>query len=153
MNLMTADPNWRPDVMLLNAGIHDLTTMDPVTKVKQVPLEQYIQNLTTVLDAMARRKVQVFWVTTTPVNEAYCRDQNVEVKHYSADVVAYNAAAAELMAKKGVPVIDLNAFTSSLGGPEIFTDMCHFTEPVARLQAAYIAGRLAAWREANGGRQ
>jgi hypothetical protein len=151
MNLMTADPNWRPDVMLLNAGIHDLTTMDPVTKVKQVPLNLYIQNLTTVLDAMDRRKVQVIWVNTTPVNENYYREHNMDMKHYSADVEAYNAAAAELMAKKVVPVIDLHAFTSSLGGTEIFTDMCHFTEPVARLQAVYIAGYLAAWRESKAG--
>jgi lysophospholipase L1-like esterase len=152
INLMTADPNWRPDVMLLNAGIHDLTTMDPVTKVKQVPLDVYIQNLTAVLDAMARRKVHVFWVNTTPVNEAYCHEQKIEVKHYNADVEAYNAAAAELMARKDVPVIDLHSFTSSLGGPEVFTDMCHFTEPVARLQAAHIAGRLAAWRASRAGR-
>jgi lysophospholipase L1-like esterase len=145
---MLKDPNWRPDVMLLNAGIHDLTTMDPVTKVKQVPLDVYIQNLTIMLDALAKRKIQVIWVNTTPVNEAYCREQNIEVKHYSADVEAYNAAAAELMAKKGVPVLDLCSFTSSLGGKEIFYDMCHFTGPVARLQAAHIAGYLAAWREA-----
>ena len=141
---MLKDPNWRPDVMLLNAGIHDLTTMDPVTKVKQVPLDLYIRNLTTVLDAMARRKVQVVWVNTTPVNENYCRERNMEVKHYSADVEEFNAAAAELMAKKGVPVIDLHSFTSSMGGTEIFTDMCHFTESAQRLQAAYIAGYLAA---------
>lgn len=152
ITLMTADSNWRPDVMLLNAGIHDLTTMDPVTQVKQIPLDLYIENLTAVLDTMARRKVQVFWVNTTPVNEAYCREQNIEVKHSSADVAAYNAAAAALMATKGVPVINLHSFTSSLGGTEVFTDMCHFTEPVQRLQAAYLAGYLAAWRESKAGR-
>ena len=152
IDLMTADPNWRPDVMLLNAGIHDLTTMNPVTKVKQVPLDVYIRNLAAVLDAMARRKVQVVWVNTTPVNENYCREQNMEVKHYSSDVEEFNAAAAKLMAKKGVPVIGLHSFTSSLGGTEIFTDMCHFTEPTQRLQAAYIAGYLAAWRESKAGR-
>ena len=144
---MLKDSNWRPDVMLLNAGIHDLTTMDQVTKVKQIPLDLYIKNLTTVLDAMAQRKVPVIWVNTTPVDEIWCQEQKVEVRHYATDVKAFNDAAAKLMAEKGVPVIDLYSFTSNLGGREVFTDMCHFTESTARLQAAYIAGYLSAWRE------
>lgn len=146
---MLKDPNWRPDVMLLNAGIHDLTTMDQVTKVKQVPVDVYIKNLTTVLDAMAERKVPVIWVHTTPVDEVWCQEQKVEVKHYTADVKEFNEAAAKLMAEKGVPVIDLYTFTTNLGGREVFTDMCHFTESTARLQAAYIAGYLSAWRKAH----
>ena len=146
IELMTTDPKWRPDVMILNAGIHDLTTMDPVTQVKQIPLNLYIQNLSAVLDIMARRKVQVIWVNTTAVNEDYYREHKMDVKHYNADVDEFNAAAAKLMAQRGVPVIDLHAFTQSLGGKEVFADMCHFTETTERLQAAYIAGYLAAWR-------
>jgi lysophospholipase L1-like esterase len=149
---MLKDPNWRPDVMLLNAGIHDLTTMDQVTKVKQVPVDEYIKNLTTVLDAMAERKVPVIWVSTTPVDEVWCQEQKVEVKHYNADVKEFNEAAAKLMAEKGVPVIDLCTFTTNLGGREIFTDMCHFSEATARLQAAHIAGYLSAWRAAHLGK-
>ena len=63
-------------------------------------------------------------------------------RRYGEDVLLYNGIAEKAMAESGVPAIDLFAFTSKLGGREIYEDHVHFTQPVRQLQAAFIAGWL-----------
>lgn len=55
-------------------------------------------------------------------------------------------AICRQMADAGVPTVDLHTFTADLG-PDLFCDHVHFTEPVRRLQAAFIAGWLVSGRD------
>lgn len=131
------------DRILLNCGLHDIKT-GPKTGKKQVPLAEYRRNLKKVFRLLKSSGVKIVWVRTTPVEDrihkAHCKSFN----RYNRDVEAYNKAADRLAKAAGIPFIDLNGFTKALGG-KLYADHVHFTRPVSRLQAAYIAGKLNNW--------
>jgi lysophospholipase L1-like esterase len=134
------------DLLLLNCGLHDIKT-DPATGRKQVPLADYERNLRAILELRPRLVPAMAWIRTTPADErVHNARPNMTFHRFAADVDAYNAAADAAMAAAGVPVIDLFTLTRNLG-PDLFCDHVHFTEPVRRLQAAFLAGWLARWAE------
>jgi lysophospholipase L1-like esterase len=134
------------DILLLNCGLHDIKT-DPATGRKQVPLADYERNLRAILELRPRLVPAMAWIRTTPADErVHNARPNMTFHRFAADVDAYNAAADAVMAAAGVPVIDLFSFTRNLG-PDLFCDHVHFTEPVRRLQATFLAGWLACWAE------
>lgn len=136
------------DVLLLNCGLHDIKS-DPLNPTrKQVPIDAYRANLHGLIDAAQTRGTQVVWVRTTPAHEPTHNLPGMTFWRFNADVDAYNAAADEVMRERGVPTIDLHGFTTSLGPLEsLLHDGRHYHEPIQRLQAAYIAGWLDAWRQ------
>jgi lysophospholipase L1-like esterase len=137
---MAADATWRPNFVLLNCGLHDLKT-EPATGAKTVSLEEYSRNLRAILEALRTVGCRVIWVRTTPVDDALHHERNQVFDRFERDVTAYNAAADEIMTTAGVPMIDLHEFTLRLEC-ELYIDHVHFTEPVSRLQAAFIAGSV-----------
>jgi len=60
---------------------------------------------------------------------------------FDRDVVRYNETADRVLGAAGIPLVDLYAFSSNLGG-DVFCDHVHFVEGVRELQAAFIAGHL-----------
>ena len=140
------EPAIKADTLLVNCGLHDIKT-DPATGRRQVSLEAYRDNLEVIVmlatGALARRMV---WIRTTPCDERIHNARCAEFHRFAADCDAYNRAADAVMAAHGVPMIDLHTFTQSLG-QDLFCDHVHFTEPVRRLQAAYIAGWLQCFRD------
>jgi len=140
---MAADEAWRPGLLLLNCGLHD-TRGDPKTGAKQVPLERYCQNLRMIVRIVGQIRVPMIWIRITPVHEQRHKSLAKEFLRFPADVEAYNAAADEIMTEAEAPILDLHGFTAALEG-EIFCDHVHFTEPVRRLQAAFIAGCVQAF--------
>jgi hypothetical protein len=121
---------------------------DPHSGAKQVPLAQYRENLTSIVSLVATMGTRLIWVRTTPVDDEQHNSRSKEFYRYALDVTAYNAVADEIMAAAGVPMIDLFAFTRSLGDG-VFCDHVHYIEPVRKLQAAFIAGQLyalSAWQ-------
>lgn len=135
-----ADP-IRADYLLVNAGLHDIKRVPPEHPY-QVPIEQYRQNLLGIVDAVQQTGARMIWIRTTPVDDHQHNTRSAQFHRFSADVDAYNAAADAIMGDAGVPVIDLNGFTRSLG-PDLYCDHVHFHDPIRKLQAAYIAGWLA----------
>ncbi|MCL5271325.1 MAG: SGNH/GDSL hydrolase family protein [bacterium] len=136
------------DVLLLNCGLHDIKT-DPATGAKQVPLEQYEDNLRRVVELVGAMRTRLIWVRTTPAVETAHNKPEMTFHRYAADVRAYNAAADRIMTEAGVPEIDLYRFTVSQG-PDIYCDHVHFKEEIRARQAAYIAGWLEAWLKGPG---
>lgn len=137
------------DVLLLNCGLHDIKhDITQPDGVLQQPLSAYRENLTAVLDWADARKIPVFWSTTTPVDESVHNVKGMVFHRFAKDLEAYNAAALDVMRARGVPVIDLCGFTRGLGGREIFADHVHYTDPIRRLQAAFVAGQIRAFDEA-----
>jgi len=141
----TADGSFRPDVLLLNCGLHDIKT-DPKTQARQVPLDNYRANLREIVALIRATGARLVWARTTPVVDRIHNAKQKGFSRYATDVAAYNAAADEVMAQAGAISADLHAFTESLGGEEVFCDHVHFTEPVRQLQAAFLAGVLEALR-------
>jgi lysophospholipase L1-like esterase len=128
------------DILLLNCGLHDLRT-DPQTQGKQVPAEEYRQNLQSLLRLAKEMCVSTVWVRTTPVDDERHNSRDVGFNRYDRDVVHYNEVADAVMKENQVPVIDLYSFTRNLGN-DVYCDHVHFKEEVTALQAAFVAGHL-----------
>lgn len=128
------------DVLLLNCGLHDIKH-NPGVDGTQVALADYPGNLRAMLALAGQHKVRVVWVRTTPVADEIHNSRSASFKRYNADVLAFNAAADQVMAEAGVAVIDLYTFTANLG-PDLYIDHVHFNDAVRMQQAAFIGGRL-----------
>lgn len=128
------------DLLLLNCGLHDIKT-DPATGAKQVPLPLYEDNLRAILQTVAGMRPRLIWVRTTPCDEAVHNNKGMGFHRFSADCIAYNAAADKIMKDAGIPSIDLYTFTLNLG-PDLYCDHVHFRDHVREKQAAFIAGWL-----------
>ncbi|NNF43086.1 MAG: hypothetical protein HKN62_08555 [Phycisphaerales bacterium] len=106
-----------PDVVHYNAGLHDLSR-HPRTDVLPPwhhPVDRYQDNLRFVIGRMREHGVRtIVWASSTPVHDGW-HDVDVRtgrprgVRRKNADVIRYNAAAAEVMAAEGVPINDLYA--------------------------------------------
>jgi lysophospholipase L1-like esterase len=130
------------DILLINCGLHDIKT-DPASAEKQVPLEAYRSNLEAIADISMQMSNQLVWVRTTDALEHIHNSKSRSFHRFHEDVAAYNRTADELMAKRGIPSIDLYSFSQKFG-EEAFCDHVHYSEDVRKLQAAYIAGYLQA---------
>lgn len=136
------DPLWKPDYLLINCGLHDIKTA-PATGQTQVDIDAYRQHLMSICRLCRDAKLRMLWVTTTPVDDAQHNERSGASFHrYARDLQRYNNVADEVMQHFEVRVLDLHQFTLRLGGTEVFCDHVHYTEPVRRLQAAWISGFL-----------
>ncbi|MBM3499813.1 MAG: SGNH/GDSL hydrolase family protein [Armatimonadetes bacterium] len=125
-----ADGPW--DVIHFNFGLHDLKR--EADGRQQVPLEQYEANLKTLVGKLQATGAKLIWASTTPVPEGPVAPVRVP-----ADVIAYNAVAAGIMAESGILVDDLYAFAlprlSELQTPV----NVHFTPAGSRALAQQVA--------------
>ncbi|MCZ7648529.1 MAG: GDSL-type esterase/lipase family protein [Planctomycetota bacterium] len=100
------------DAIHFNAGLHDLKLprgADPSDfGTRQVPLAEYAANLEQVAARLKRTGAKVVWASITPV--LFERHRTVkDFDRRPEDVAAYNAEAAKVMARHGIPVNDLHA--------------------------------------------
>lgn len=128
------------DVLLINCGAHDIRVERKSKKI-QVPLKEYMDNLTKIIEIAKTISNEVVWVSSCPIVDKIHNARKVGFLRYEEDNFIYNKAAKEIMAKQGVKVIDLYGFTKILG-QDIYLDHIHFKEGTRKLQAAFIAGYL-----------
>ena len=131
----------RWDLIHFNWGIHDLTHLTPARKAApppegtpQVPLEEYEQNVRTLVARLKRTGARLIWASTTPIG------QRAEAKGYrrDRDVAAYNAAAGRVMGSEGVATNDLYAAVKPRA-EELLKDGVHFSPEGAQLLARAVA--------------
>jgi lysophospholipase L1-like esterase len=128
------------DYLLINCGLHDIRT-DPASGVRQIDEDSYRSNLEQIVVA-ARDLCDTFcWIRTTPCDEAVHNTRGMGMHRFAADGRAYNAIADSVMRRRGVPAVDLYAFTRALG-PDLYADHVHFHPHIQARQAAFIAGWL-----------
>ena len=129
------DGKW--DVIHFNWGLHDLK-QDAAGK-RQVPLEDYDQNLRQLVSRLKKTGAKLIWASTTPVPEGKLSPARLD-----SDVVAYNAAAQKIMAANGVAINDLYAFCrpqlSELQRPA----NVHFTDAGSQALARQVAQSILA---------
>jgi lysophospholipase L1-like esterase len=85
------DGRW--DLIHFNFGIHDRGT----------PVKDYAARLETIAERLQRTGAKVLWASTTPIPDDPAQKQT------AASIVERNVVAAELMARRGIPVDDLFA--------------------------------------------
>ncbi len=110
------DRPW--DVIHFNFGLHDLKYVvgDTAQLVaigtkdshRQVPVEEYRQNLERIVEVLKKTDAKLVWCNTTPVPKG-------AKGRIPGDVDIYNAVAQEVMKAAGVDTNDLNAHAT----PEI----------------------------------
>lgn len=136
-------PGWlrecgRPDLIHWNNGIWDAFRVTPEMGLF-TPLAEYVATLKRVLAELRKTDAVILWASTTPTKPgcASCHDE---------DVVAYNAAAARLMASEGIPINDLHALLAPEAERFVGEDKFHLSaagvEACAEAVAQAIRTRL-----------
>lgn len=147
LQLCFNDPEFRPNLLLINCGLHDIK-IAPGAEDRQVPLDRYRENLSSIIALAREKKTLLGWVRTTHSVDEVHNTELTGFLRYAEDCDAYDRAAVEMMESAGVPVADLRTFTQTLGAPrEIFFDHVHFTPAVREKQGAFLAGWLNAIRD------
>ncbi len=100
------DSSW--DVIHFNWGLHDIAMVDTQGKrssqgVRQVPVDQYTQNLNALVDRLQQTGASLIWCTTTPVPEGAGGRRK-------GDDILYNAAAGNIMRARNIPINDLYTY-------------------------------------------
>lgn len=134
------DAAFRPDLLLINAGLHDIKT-DPVSGLRQVPVDHYRQNLEAIVALAAVNGWRLAWIRTTPVDDVTHNSRQQHFQRHSADVETWNKVADSVMTAAGIPIADLYGVTSCLGDPvTLFRDHVHFHPTVSQVQGTWLAG-------------
>lgn len=144
-----AQGRFAPDVLLLNAGLHDIKC-DPYSGALQVSLDAYAQHLRAICALQAAQSWAMIWLRTTHVHdEQHNARPGIRFHRHQRHVEAYNACADAIMQEAGVPVWDLNVVTQGMG-VERFRDHVHFIPAVAQAQGAWLAQQLRNYSTAEG---
>ncbi len=134
----------KPDILMLNCGLHDIKT-DPKTGKKQVSPKEYRQNLEEIFSEAQQVSEDTVWIRSTPCFEEIHNPRQKEFFRYHEDLKEYNTIADSICRSRRIETIDLYSFTLNLmpSRENLFTDHVHFTPEVQKIQAAFIAGWLA----------
>ena len=131
----------KPDVVHLNAGLHDLKLKD---KAYQVPLADYERNLKAILEGIQKRtKAKVIFATSTPILDNLHAQRKVGFDRSEADVQKYNAAAMAIMKQAGVPINDLHKVVEDGGKEKLISgDGTHYTQAGYEILAAAVTDSI-----------
>ena len=144
-NVLANIASWlakaRPDLVCLNCGLHDVKR-EKETLHYQIPLDEYRENVTAILDKIRAADCHLVWVTTTPVIDE--RHQAAkEFDRYNVDVVEYNAMARAIVDDAEIAVIDLHQAALDLGlETALGDDGVHFTDAAYKALGKVVAEGL-----------
>lgn len=134
------------DVIHFNWGIHDMTHLNdagkvapPPAGVPQVELDEYQENLETLLDRLQETGAELVWAATTPIGK------KTEAKGYrrDRDVARYNAAVATLMKAEGISINDLYGVAKPRA-EDLLSDGVHFNPSGRKVLAEAVADAIRA---------
>jgi lysophospholipase L1-like esterase len=133
--------NEKPDVVHINAGLHDLKLKD---KSYQVPVAEYEKNLKAILERIQKgTKAKIIFATSTPILDTLHAQRKAGFDRFEADVQKYNIAAMKVMTRAGVPIDDLHKLVED-GGKEtlIGEDGTHYTPAGYEMLAAAVTDSI-----------
>jgi len=119
------DGKW--DLIHFNFGIHDGRSQP----------EDYAKRLEQVVVKLEATGAKLLWASTTPLAGKRVADTGVD------PMVAFNAAAAQVMAKHGIPTDDLHAVATPLVPTMQGADGCHFKGQGYDVIGKAVAKRIA----------
>ena len=131
----------KPDVVHINAGLHDLKRKGTTY---QVPLVEYEKNLKAILERIQKgTKAKVVFATTTPILDHRHAQRKAGFDRFEADVQKYNAAAISIMRQAGVPVNDLHKVVEDGGKDTLLGgDGTHYTQDGYERLAAVVTDSI-----------
>lgn len=146
IDLWLGTTHW--DVIHFNWGLWDLCYRNPESKAQgnrdkthgklSVPPEEYETNLERLVNRLKATGAQLIWASTTLVPPG-------EVGRFEGDDVKYNAIAARVMKRHGIPTDDLHALTKNFGGKfSVGPGDVHFTAEGSRKLAEQVAEQISA---------
>ena len=128
------DGKW--DVIHFNWGLHDIKHSDDAN---QVPMAEYRQNMQKLVERLQQTGARLIWASTTPVPDA-----KLSPVRRNADVMAYNAAAKNIMETNRIAIDDLYTFAlSQLDALQIPANV-HFTPAGSQALAQRVAASIEA---------
>jgi lysophospholipase L1-like esterase len=127
----------KPDVVHINAGLHDLKLKDHTY---QVPLIDYESNLKEILGRIRRETgANVIFATSTPILDNLHALRNAGFDRFEADVRRYNVVAMAVMNQAGIPVNDLHKLIEDGGKEKLMVDDgTHYTPAGYEMLAAAV---------------
>lgn len=136
----------RPDIVHLNAGLHDLARDVGPGPENRVPLAEYRQNLRQILSAVLKgTSARVIFGLTTPVDLERQRAVNYGINRIIEDVLKYNQAATDVTEELGVAVNDLYQVVVDHGvGRMLGPDGVHFTADGSQILGKAVAAAIRA---------
>ncbi len=143
MRALAKSGGFDADLLLVNCGLHDIKRNLETGEV-QVSVNDYENNLRSLVAVAREMRTKLVWVRTTPLDDGVHNYPGMSFHRFSGDCDAYNAVADLVMSEAGVPLIDLFSFTRNLG-PDLYCDHVHFSEHIREKQGAFIAGWLNSW--------
>lgn len=127
--------NGRWDVIHFNWGLHDLKYLEGE---KQVPLDDYRQNLQKLVKRLKETRATLIWCSTTPV------PAGVSPARKNEDVIEYNGVAAKIMKENEISTDELYTFAEKqLEGIQRPNNV-HFTPAGSKVLAGQVARSILA---------
>lgn len=135
----------RPDIVHVNAGLHDLATAPrgaPPHPSHQPP-EIYAKNVRQIVEVINTAGVETtIWVLNTPVRDQW-HTTNRKLHRLNKDVILYNQTATEIMAELDIPINDLFQPILEAGLETcLMRDGVHLTHTGSALLGRIVADRI-----------
>ena len=118
-----------PDIVYINAGLHDMARDPGPGPQRRVPLDEYRENLRKIISTIQKKtSACITLALTTPVDLDRQHAVNYGVNRTNEDVLQYNRAAREVAATFGVAINDLYQVVVDNGVAQMLReDGVHFT--------------------------
>lgn len=120
----------KPDVIHINAGLHDLVLTGPDTTFTEIG--KYKENIQFIVDELKKNypDAKIIWATTTPVvdelnakaRESGSADGKRVARRENAQVIRFNEAAAEALQGRNVVVDDLYTGVKDMNDQDLYIE-------------------------------
>jgi len=135
----------RPDIVHINAGLHDLATAAPGAPPHRsyVAPETYAKNLRRIIEMINIAGVQTtIWALNTPIHDQW-HTTGRNLLRLNKNVTVYNQIATEVMAELNIPVNDLFQPIIEAGLETcLMRDGVHLTHTGSALLGRIVADRI-----------
>lgn len=130
-----------PDIVHLNAGLHDMARASGPGPENRVPIDEYRANMRKIVETIQQQTAaRVIVALTTPVDLERQLAVEYGINRTLEDVALYNKVATTIAAELGVTVNDLFSVIADHGAGDLLAeDGVHFTP-----EGSVILGRAAA---------
>ncbi|MCZ6676888.1 MAG: GDSL-type esterase/lipase family protein [Candidatus Poribacteria bacterium] len=135
-----------PDIVHINAGLHDMARDPGPGPEPRVPLHEYRENLRQIISTIQKKTpALIIFALTTPVDLARQHAVNYGVNRVNTDVLTYNQAAREVAAERHVVINDLYQVVVDNGiGQMLREDGVHFTASGSEILGKAVAAAIRA---------
>ena len=133
----------RPTIVHLNAGAHDVRRTPEDAWEVQVPIDQYRDNMATIVDRLLEHPdvAQVIVATTVPVDET--RHQTARYSNrLNVDIQAYNQVLIDVASHRSLAINDIWSIIRTCPFDAISDDGAHLTQAGNQYLGRHVAQQL-----------